>query len=186
MTPEVPGSCAPAEKFEAPLGKFSACHHRTERECASLKHVVAHVVVRGADSEARTTAAAVMRYFDGDARHHHADEEEELFPALLEAVGGSDAVCLRELTESLAADHCRLSALWQRLRAALQRVVEGETVAVASCLSCDVEAFISLYERHIEREERELLPMAARLLSDSDLDRIGRAMRARRGIDGSS
>ena len=32
------------------------------------------------------------------------------------------------------------------------------------------------------REEKELLPMAARLLSDNDLDRIGRAMLERRGI----
>ena len=45
-----------------------------------------------------------------------------------------------------------------------------------------VEAFVTLYERHIEREESELLPMAARLLSDDELDRIGRAMRERRGI----
>jgi len=47
----------------------------------------------------------------------------------------------------------------------------------------DVEALVGLYERHIEREESELLPMAARLLSDEDLDRVGRAMRERRGID---
>jgi hemerythrin-like domain-containing protein len=47
----------------------------------------------------------------------------------------------------------------------------------------DVEALAVRYERHIEREEKELLPMAARLLSDDDLARIGRAMRERRGID---
>jgi hemerythrin-like domain-containing protein len=45
-----------------------------------------------------------------------------------------------------------------------------------------VEALIGRYERHIEREETELLPMAARLLSDEELARIGRAMRRRRGI----
>ena len=36
--------------------------------------------------------------------------------------------------------------------------------------------------RHIAREESELLPMAARLLSDDALQDIGRAMRLRRGI----
>jgi len=45
-----------------------------------------------------------------------------------------------------------------------------------------VEPFIGLYERHIAREEGDLLPMAARLLGDDALDRIGRAMRERRGI----
>ncbi|HOA95491.1 MAG TPA: hemerythrin domain-containing protein, partial [Quisquiliibacterium sp.] len=34
----------------------------------------------------------------------------------------------------------------------------------------------------IAREEAELLPMAARLLGDTDLERIGRAMRQRRGV----
>ncbi len=52
----------------------------------------------------------------------------------------------------------------------------------ASLTPSDVEAFVGLYERHIGREERELLPMAARLLSDVQLDGIGRAMRERRGI----
>lgn len=41
-----------------------------------------------------------MRYFDTAARHHE-DEEQDLFPALLESMAGSDAVCLRELTASL-------------------------------------------------------------------------------------
>ena len=44
-----------------------------------------------------------------------------------------------------------------------------------------MQGFVSLYARHIAREEAELLPMAARLLSDADLDRIGLAMRTRRG-----
>jgi hypothetical protein len=35
----------------------------------------------------------------------------------------------------------------------------------------------------MEREEQELLPMAARLLSDEELERIGRSMRERRGIE---
>lgn len=41
--------------------------------------------------------------------------------------------------------------------------------------------FIDLFERHIAREEAELLQMAERLLGDAELDRIGQAMRARRG-----
>jgi hypothetical protein len=41
---------------------------------------------------------------------------------------------------------------------------------------------LQLYEQHIAREETELLPMAARLLNDAELDRIGLAMRIRRGV----
>ena len=119
-----------------------------------------------------------MRYFDTSAVHHHADEEVDLFPALIEAMAGSDAVCLRELTASLTAEHRELEQRWRTLRRRLEPVARGN----ASTLTDDeVRDFIGLYERHMSREEAELLPMAARLLSDAELDRIGLAMRARRG-----
>ena len=73
----------------------------------------------------------------------------------------------------------RTAQYWQRVRAALERIAAGTSARLASD---DVEALIGRYERHIEREEKELLPMAVRLLSDDELARIGRAMRERRGI----
>jgi hypothetical protein len=47
-----------------------------------------------------------------------------------------------------------------------------------------VAGFTDLYARHIAHEEAELLPMAGRLLGDAELERIGDAMRRRRGLDG--
>lgn len=165
--------------FEVPLEMLSACHRRIERQCATLRRLVPHLAAHGADAEARAAAAAVMRYFDTSATQHHEDEEEDLFPALIESMAGSDAVCLRELTEALKADHRTLQACWERVRVVLEQVVAG---VPAPLTSDDVEALAGLYERHIAREEGELLPMAARLLSDEDLERVGRAMRKRRGI----
>jgi hypothetical protein len=46
----------------------------------------------------------------------------------------------------------------------------------------EVGRLAGLYRLHIAREEEELLPLAARLLEDTQLDLVGRAMRARRGI----
>ena len=175
----IPGYSAPSAGFEVPLEMLSACHSRIERQCSTLRRLVPHLARHGADGEACAAAAGVMRYFDTSALHHHADEEQDLFPALIEAMAGSAPVCLRELIAGLAAEHRELEARWQRVRAVLDRVVAGDGVSLESE---DVEALVGLYERHIEREERELLPMAARLLSDDDLERVGRAMRARRGI----
>jgi hemerythrin-like domain-containing protein len=158
---------------------LSACHHRIERQCATLRRLVEHLATHGADQEASAAAESVMRYFDTAAKHHHEDEEEDLFPALIEAMAGSDAVCLREITQALAADHRQIETHWRRVRAALERVVAGDARSLGAST---VEAMVTAYERHIEREESELLPMAARLLSDESLDDIGRAMRARRGI----
>ena len=174
-----PGFSAPAGGAEAPLEMLSACHDRMQRQCATLKRLVPHLAEHGADEAARKAAANVMRYFDTSAKHHHADEEEDLFPALIESMAGSDAVCLRELTGRLKADHRALEMAWQCVRTVLEKVARGESVRLTPD---DVQGLVDQYEDHIEREEKELLPMAARLLSEDDLSRIGRRMRERRGI----
>lgn len=179
VQPGVPGRDTPAATFEVPLEMLAACHGRVEAQCDTLERLLPHVAAHGADRAAREAAAAVMRYFDSAARHHHEDEEAELFPALLEAMAGSDAVCVRELTAALAADHRTLEAHWLRLRNSLQQLVAGETADLAAA---DAPGFIAAYRAHLVREDAELLPMAARLLDDAALGRIGRAMRQRRGI----
>jgi hemerythrin-like domain-containing protein len=68
---------------------------------------------------------------------------------------------------------------WQQLRASLEPIAAG---ASSSLDALSVEAFIHLYERHIASEESELLPVAKRILSETELDRVGRSMRERRGI----
>jgi len=178
MSHAIPGHRAPSAGFEVPLEMLAACHHRVQTQCETLQRLVPHLAAQGADRQAREAAVAVMRYFDTAAPHHHEDEELDLFPALLESMACSDAVCLRELTAALANDHRALEDGWRRLRHVLEQVVAG---TAATLVTDDVQAFVGLYERHIAREEAELLPMAARLLDDAALDRIGLAMRARRG-----
>lgn len=177
MTLNLPGHSAPAVGFEVPLEMLAACHGRVQHQCETLLRLAAHLQTHGADRPAQEAASVVMRYFDTAARHHHEDEEQDLFPALLEAMAGSDAVCLRELTGALCADHRLLEHRWSALRQRLVRIAEG---AAAALDGADVPGFVRLYEQHIAREEAELLPMAARLLSDVELDRIGLAMRRRR------
>jgi hemerythrin-like domain-containing protein len=179
MTIAFPGHRPPAAGFDLPLEMLEACHRRVERQCATLRRVVPHLSANGADAQARDAAQAVMRYFDTAAPRHHADEEEDLFPALLESMAGSDAVCLREIIQGLCDQHRELERRWAGLRRDLVRVASGQ----GSTLSLDdVEAFVALYEGHIAREENELLPMARRLLADAEIDRIGRAMLDRRGL----
>lgn len=179
MNISLPGHSAPAVGTEAPLEMLAACHQRVHRQCATLQRLVPHLAAHGSDADARSAASAVMRYFDTSARDHHADEEVDLFPALIESMAGSDAVCLRELTQSLTHDHRQLEQRWAALRAVLAQVAAGTGVRLAAD---DVQAFVGAYAQHIEREEAELLPMAERLLDGAALARIGAAMRARRGI----
>lgn len=177
MTITVPGPTGPSVGFEVPLEMLAACHLRVQDQCGTLARLVPHLLARGSDRPAREAATAVMRYFDTSAHHHHQDEERDLFPALLEAMAGSDAVCLREIIGALLADHRELESRWQVLRGVLAQVAAGLPARLAPD---EVEGFTRLYERHIAREESELLPMAGRLLDVATLDRIGLAMRLRR------
>lgn len=174
-----PGFPAPAAGFEAPLEMLAACHGRIEKQCATLRRLPPHLAAHGADADARAAALAVLRYFDDAALKHHADEEVDLFPALIESMAGSDAVCIHELTRRLAGEHRQLEAAWRCLRPALEGIAAGTAQGLDGEA---VEAYASLYESHMALEEQELLPMAARLLSDGELDMVGRAMRERRGV----
>lgn len=179
MSTAFPGFSSPAASTEVPLEMLAACHIRVQRYCATLRRLAEHVQEHGSNPEASVAAASIIRYFDTSAMQHHADEETDLFPAMIESMAGSDAVCIRKLTEGLAAEHLRLEAMWRSLKQTLNSVAAGRPALLPIDL---VDSFVSLYERHIRVEEDELLPMAARLLSDSDIARIGRAMRERRGI----
>lgn len=173
-----PGADRPGIGFETPLAMLAECHRRVADQCRTLQRLLPHLATHGSDGPAAEAAAAVLRYFEEAAPKHHADEEQDLFPALLESMAGSDAVCLRGLIAALGDEHGVLERQWQGLRGALQRVAAGQPAALDQPA---VQAFAAGYARHIAREEAELLPMAARLLPDEALERIGRAMRRRRG-----
>lgn len=174
-----PGFSSPVASTEVPLEMLAACHIRIQHQCSTLQRLAAHLTQHGCDEQARQAATNIMRYFDTAAIDHHADEEEDLFPALLESVAGSDPVCIRALIDRLCHEHRELEARWRQLRKTLLRVSAGEPVTLAQK---DVDKFVSLYADHLQSEDDELLPMAQRLLGQHHIDQIGRAMRVRRGI----
>jgi hypothetical protein len=100
------------------------------------------------DRLAQKAATAVMRYFDTSARHHHDDEEHDLFPALIESMAGSGAICLRELTAALTAEHREPEARWQTLRVAIAQVAAGQMVLLAQA---DLSSVAQLYVGYTSR-----------------------------------
>ena len=175
----LPGFDSPAAGFEVPLEMLAACHGRVERQCRTMLRLVPHLAANGPDQAAREAAQNVMRYFDTSAKHHHADEEEDLFPALLQSAPEAGLAPLRQLIAALQAQHRELELAWGELRWKL----EGIWLGTRSELGADeVGRLVELYRKHIAREEAELLPLAARVLGVAQLVDVGRAMRARRGI----
>lgn len=165
---------------EAPLEMLAACHEKIRQQCATLQRLVPHIETRGVDADARLAAAHVLRYFETAGKLHHQDEEDDLFPALIESMAASDARCLVALTQTLLAGHRTQDALWLPLRDTLTRIARGEQATTLS--AADVLPWLTQHAQHLQHEDEVLLPMAKRLLSDAALEQIGRAMCARRGV----
>jgi hemerythrin-like domain-containing protein len=100
----------------------------------------------------------------------HFQEEQHLYPALVESMAGSDAVCLREMASSLTRQHRLLETLWRRLRSEVEAIAAGRP---APSVITDAEEFVRLTRAHIEDEESEVVPMALRLIGDEALQRLG-------------
>ncbi|NLD53771.1 MAG: hemerythrin domain-containing protein [Burkholderiaceae bacterium] len=158
---------------DAPLLALAEVHGRLLRHCASLTRLHAMVAGGGADHAARTLAAELRREFDLATARLHRDEERALFPALLESMAGSDAVCIRQMVDARAEEHREIESRWLRLDQWLQAVEAGQT---ALPQPGTLEAFVALCQAHLEQEDGELLPMAERLLSDDALEEIAEAM----------
>jgi len=167
-----------AAEPDGPLAMLSQLHARSLRQCATLRRLALYLSECGNDAQARRAAETVLRYFDVCAPRYCADEEDDLFPALLESMAGSDALCLKELTSGMAQQHRTLERLWARLRPAVAAVAAGDASGLDSH---EVEAFATEYHSHVEREDSELLPMAARLMTDEALQQVWAAMRQRHG-----
>lgn len=172
--PEIPEAAAGSEP---PLQALAGCNQRLLRHCATLRRLALYLGECGFDVDARTANGQLLRFFDHVLPLHHTDAQQGLVPALTESMAGSDAVCLGELGERLAGQHRELWRLWLRLRPALLDLASGRA---GSLPVQEVEAFIGHCQACVALEDGELLPMAARLLSDSQLAELGAAMHRRR------
>ncbi len=189
-----------------PLGQLDACHDRMQRQLTTLQRLLDRQTRAGrliVDDDVRAAAGAIRKYFDEAASRHHRDEEQDLFPAVIEAMAGSDAVCLHAIVRRLSADHRQLEQAWQDLRPNLIALAQrggndgagdngaaevSSGAAVTAVADRDppaldpvkVERFIAAHRSHLDIEDAELMPMARRLLSDDQVARIGLGMRGRR------
>jgi hemerythrin-like domain-containing protein len=168
----------PAPGFDQPLALLEACHDRIESRCVLLLRLVDHLEKQGLDEDARLAARQILSYFDDAGVKHHQDEEQDLFPVLLETAGEAREA-LERLIDGLREDHRRMERLWAEIREPLAAIRDGNGAELVRDLALRFQA---LYLPHIEREERELLPAAARLLTAEQIRRLGASMAARRGL----
>lgn len=166
LVPELPD-------FDDPLGVLRACHQRMLAQCETLEKLPAHIAANGVDAEARSAVNRIVTYFSTSAAHHHQDEEQDLFPLL-----NRQSLKLADLVHRLRQDHKNLDQLWQTLLADLKK---PGALAENPDFGAHINAFCTAYRAHIDIENRQLLDMARHILSQKQLQEIGKSMARRRG-----
>jgi hemerythrin-like domain-containing protein len=166
----------PAPSFDEPLEMLSACHERIEAQLATLERLCEHLAAQGNDTEARSAAQAILRYFDTSGRLHHEDEDHDLFPLLRERAAEAQRPEIAATIDELEREHETMEAQWRRLRAALASIAQGARAIDAEYAM----RFVWLYRRHMEREAAAVLPFGRSALADGERAALGRRMAARR------
>jgi pyridoxamine 5'-phosphate oxidase len=168
-----------APGFDQPIAVLKHCHGRIRKQLATLDKLLAHLPAHGTDEQARQAATAILNYFNKAAHLHHEDEEHDLIPMLRATASGDDAATLDGLVPSILRDHQEMDALWNAIEPELQLVADGNGTSLSAG---NVKRFSERYASHMEREESVVAPMALRLFSPEQMERMGQAMQARRGI----
>jgi hemerythrin-like domain-containing protein len=177
MNIKIPGFTSPAVGLDQPLEILEACHERVKNHCQILQRLSAHLKVAGIDDQAILASKNLLRYFEIAAKNHHEDEENNLFPMLLESMAGSDAVCINEIINVLKEEHIHLERIWQSIKDPLELIASG---TIASIDETQILLLATTYEKHINLEENELFPMAKRLLNEEQLKLMSQDMTERR------
>ncbi len=168
--------------FREPLGLLSDCHRRIERFLAALVSVASRGGAR-LEPQDRHLLETALHYFATAGPRHTADEEESLFPRL-RASGEAQAAAALAAVQRLEADHRVAEEHHAAVDDLGRRWLSDGTLGGNDFVSLvqHLEALQHLYGAHIDVEDRELFPTAARLLSQSDLEAMGREMADRRGV----
>lgn len=163
-----------APDFSDPLGLLRACHDRILGFCDLTIKLVDHIDADGIDDEAESAARAIVRYFSTAGKLHHQDEEQDVFPKLVQT-----SLRIANLINSLKQEHASQDELWEKLEPLLESLSDIEDMDTFRQIA---SAFVSAQREHVNRENTDLLSIAPHLISDQELKKIGEAMAERRGV----
>jgi hemerythrin-like domain-containing protein len=171
----------PDHNFTEPLGLLSDCHRRIEYFLRVLISVTARTPGGLLTAAQRAELEGALNYFATPSPTHTSDEEDSLFPRLRDMHDPAARRALKRVAQlerdhDIAERHHHAVEDLGRRWLADGGLERGQTAKLRRHLA----ALQSLYRRHIEVEDRELFPAAARLLSAMQIADIGREMAARR------
>ena len=143
--------------------------HRAFRREFRLISPLVRAVPAGDTARAAVLAAHGRLMLEG-LHLHHTSEDDLLWPLLLERCP-PDA----DLVERMEAQHARVDHHIQQLTPALARWEAEARPAVAEEVASAFEALHAALVEHLDEEEREILPLAARHVTQAEWSRLGEA-----------
>ena len=155
-----------------PTGLLLA-HRAMLRDLDRLGELTARLAARRTVLD-RKRAAAIAGYLDDlcdSIHHHHSAEDDVLWPVLERSAGAH--VDLTELTD----DHAVLEPKLQRVRAGAAALRTGGQVSAA--LAADLADLRDTLHEHIGDEEKTIVPLIKRYVSDADWNTVEATIRKR-------
>lgn len=173
---------ATTHSFNDPTGLLSDCHRRVEMFMGSLQAVAA-VCDQPLTDDVRRSLDLALRYFREAAPKHTADEEQSLFPRLRQIDNPELKAALAHL-DALEEDHRWAEPLHEIVDLiGNEYLAKGElTPTKAGGFREAVAQLAEMYRRHIEVEDTQVFPVAARVVSAELKAEIAKEMAARRAV----
>jgi len=161
--------------FREPLEFIFADHYRQRVVCNTLEAIVSDPSHGREEEDIR----AIIDYLEHDLPLHVADEEESLFPLLLQRCEPVDNI--GEVLAILGDEHDKDQALTAAVKQGLTALLEHRDEDDLEACFRNTLAFVETQRRHLAWENGIVLPLARKRLGSADLIDLGRAMATRRG-----
>lgn len=121
---------------------------------------------------------SLYEYLTKDLPTHIEDEEQDLFPLL--ALRQEDNRDLPVILDQLVSEHELDRGLVEPIVEEFRNIAEGRTPADSRRLYMNVRTFTEAMRRHLNWENRVVLPLAQRVLGEEDRSHLAGRFAARR------
>jgi hemerythrin-like domain-containing protein len=158
----------PASDFSDGLQVLQTYHGSFLQHGRQLLALMEAIMAQGLDEQRALEAGRLSRYYAEITRLHHQDEEQIVFPLIL-----NKSFVIDGMIERLALDHENIEAAWAELHGVLQapeRIMSSEQSLIWA------RRFERGLREHIGREDLDFFPEVERWLSPDQRAEAGRRM----------
>jgi len=163
-----------AALLKDPIDFFLSEHNRQLEFCDALETLADVMEIQPVKEQ----AAVLLRFMTEDLPLHIEDEEQDLFPLLMS--GREQQTEINQALAQLITEHEGDKELVRPIVADLQEINDGRALADPARFHRNVQVFCGLQRRHLIWENRLVLPLAKRSLSNAEKAELRRRMIAKR------